>query len=181
MNEEDQMRAEIEKRKQRARDLKIVDNVFKLYQEHLRHLNSDFDHDKNSMPSSVTRVVASSRRSRGDSVKKTEIVLAEKTYTFSFTESSMVMPDNEVWTSGQLAIESEGMQMLELRCSAEDERYVGRTWHVSDVTAFIEGAWVEEINRFAQQVFSLAGQRAAKFEDERKRKELEELKRKFGL
>ncbi len=185
VDEEEHIRAEIEKRKRRARDLKIVDNVFRLYREHLRYLEGDLaqgelSRDKNRMPASVTSVVKSSSRLGGDAVEQLEIALGEKTYIFAFKETTILTLD-EYRTFGRLAVKSEGTQVLELSCTAEDEKYLGTTWEVSDVTAFLEGAWVEEINRFAQQVFSLAGQQAAKSERERNQKELEDLKKNFGL
>jgi hypothetical protein len=114
-------------------------------------------------------------------LEQREIFFGDKVYTFAFRESSNVMPDSEVWTSGHLEIKSEGSQLLEIYCVAEDDRYMGTTWSVSDVTAFIEGVWVEEINRFAQQVFSLAGQKSARSREDSKQRELEKLKNRFGL
>ena len=181
MTEEEQIRAEVERRKQRARDLKIVDNVFKLYREHLCYLKADFNHDQNCMPKSVSKVVVSSSRNRWDAVEQREIFLGDKAYSFGFRESSNVMPDNEVWRSARLEVRTAERSVLELYCVAEDDRYMGTTWRVSEVTAFIEGPWVEEVNRFAQQVFSLAGQRSAKCQGESKHRELEDLKKKFGL
>ena len=50
VNEAEQIRAEVDGRKQRARDLKIVENVFRLYRERLHYLKGDFSHDQNSTP-----------------------------------------------------------------------------------------------------------------------------------
>lgn len=181
MTEEEQIRVEVEKRKQRARDLKIIDNVFKLYREHLRYLKEDFNHERNCMPKSVIKVVVSSSRSRGDVVEQREIFLDDKAYSFGFRESRSIMPDGEEWRSARLEVRSAERSLLEIYCIAEEDEYMGTTWKVSDVTAFIEGPWVDEVNGFAQQVFSLAGQRSAKRQGENKQRELDDLKKKFGL
>lgn len=186
MGDENSIDAEIAKRKQRARDLKIVDNVFKLYQEQLRYLTGDFAGGENSrdqkrLPGTVSGVSKHSSREGIDKVQTFDISLGEYGYSFFFKEHDTEMPDGKVITFGRLGIQSKETLVLEIKCICQEEKYGGTKWAVSDISAFIEGQWVEIVNEFAEQTFSLVAERVAKAQEERRLKELEEQRKKFGL
>jgi hypothetical protein len=179
-SEEKQIREAVEQRKRRARELGIVDQVFRLYQEHLKYLRSDFGHDLNCMPKSVTSVSRCSRNGGSGSTEVVDISFGNETYSFSFSERLTPVP-GEYWSTGSIEVKKDGVLLLEVQCMQNDDRYLGFTWEVSDVGAFIEGPWVADISRFAQQVFGRKSQQLADWNRGRKNTELEELKKKFGL
>lgn len=148
--EEREIREAVEQRKQRARDIGIVDQVFRLYQEHLRY------------------------------EKSKEICVNGRLYSVSFSEQMTSVP-GEYWSTGSLSVKSDGALLLEIKCMEEDDKYMGFVWKAFDVGAFLEGPWVDDISQFAVQVFQRKEQDTAKHEGERRKRETEELKIKFGL
>jgi hypothetical protein len=71
--------------------------------------------------------------------------------------------------------------LFDLLYSGEEDQWIGTLWKPSRVEEFIEGDWIQDIKIFSQQVLALAEQRRRRSAAENKKKELEELKRKFGL
>ncbi len=179
--DEAEIRAQVEKRKQRAKDLGLPQGVFRLYENHLKYLDKDFDHENSSMPKSLTKVVKTRLHDGMNSTESTELFFGERCIVFVFRERNTTMPDGEIWTSGNLQISIDGKAVFDLACHCTDVRFLGREWSAADVEGFVEGPWIDEVKKFAQQVSSLYDQRNSKAKQESKRAELERLKNKFGL
>jgi hypothetical protein len=174
MNSEKEIMAAVEERKKRARELGIADNVFKLYQDHLRNLGEKFAQEPEFLPASVTKYSTTTDN-------RVEFNLGEDRFTFSFERRFNFAPDSDDYSFGTLRLQSGERLLLELECLGEYKEYLGTVWKVRDITAFIEGPWVAEINHLAQQVFSLAEQRSAEYKRSLAQLKVEELKAKFGL
>jgi hypothetical protein len=121
-----------------------------LYREHLRYLK-----DGSEREGRIPKSVKVSKRSRPEGV---DIVIEDKSYALSFSQRPTYAPDNHD-LYGNLELKQDEALLLQLKCLGVDERYGGTKWSVIDIGAFLEGPCVDEINRFAHQVFSLAGQR----------------------
>lgn len=163
MNEAE-IRTEVERRKQRAEDLGLPKTLFRLYVNHLKYLDNDFDHERSSMPRSLTKVVKTRLQHGTDSTESTELFFGETCIIFGFRERNTTMPDGETWTSGNLQISIDGRAVFDLYCNCTDVPYLGREWSAGAVEGFVEGPWIDEIKKFAQQVSSLDGQRNSRAE-----------------
>jgi hypothetical protein len=172
MKNDKQMLQAVEERKQRARDLKVVDNLFTLYQDHLKSLKDGSEHEEH-IPKKVAVTVCSQP-------KAIYFALSDKPYEVSYSEYRSWAPDSDD-SYGTLSLKHDGKLVLELKCLGERDSSFYMTWRVLDVEAFIEGDWVEEFNRFARQVFGFSAQRRAEENKVYAQKQAEDLKRKFGL
>jgi hypothetical protein len=180
MNEAE-IRAEVEKRKQRAQDLGLPQGLFRLYENHLKYLDKDFDHESSSMPKSLTKVVRNRLHDGMNSTESTELFFGEWCIVFVFRERNTTMPDGEISTWGNLLISIDSKVVFDLACHRKDDRYGECEWYAGDVEGFIEGPWVAEIGKFAQQVSSIYDQRKSEIDQRSKLAELERLKNNFGL
>ena len=180
MNEAE-IRAEVEKRKQRARDLRLDQIVFQLWHDHLKYLEENFDHEKCCMPKSLTKVVTRRQIASWDSKESVDLYLGDTCFTFAFEEHNTTMPDGDIWTSGHILVSCDANTVFDLHCTCTEDRWMGREWHPSEIEGFIEGPWVDQVKKFAQQVFSLYGQSQSRFKQEREENELRRLKSKFGI
>jgi len=178
---EAEIKAEIEQRKLRANELGVARVVFRLWDEHLKYLQPDFDHETKCMPKSLTKVARKSESDRWYSLETVELFFEERSISFTFYENRTALPDGEVFTSGDLIVKVEGKSVFDLRCSYEDVKYVGAKWSPGQIEGFIEGPWIDEVKKFEQQVSSLSGQRDKRLQSERAQSELNQLKEKFGL
>ena len=176
-----QIRAEIEIRKQRAKDLGLPQAVFRLYEDHLKYLRDNFDHGKSGIPDSLTKVVRIKTNNHDWSEKSdsVELFFGEKCIIFVFKEHTSTFTD--YYTYGNLLIIVEGQEVFDLACHCRFVEEVGNEWSPGDVKGFIEGPWVADVQKFAEQVCSMAERRKGVVEQERKRQELERAKKKFGL
>jgi hypothetical protein len=185
VNEELEIRAEIEKRKRRAWETEIVINVFRLFHERLGDFTPNTDYREYQLPDSVRNVVVTVLEQAGKSV---EIFFEERSYKFS--SSITAWPDltfegGETIRS-QLCLRSGVDLLLELECSRTTptfgrEYIYGRDLRVDEVLAFVEGPWVQEINDFAGKVFYAEDMQKVKMREEQKQCELQEMKKRFGL
>jgi hypothetical protein len=178
MEELERIKAEVEKRRERAQQLGLVNLVFSLYRDHLRFFKEDFKHEDGIVPQSVTKIVPSNSR---DGTDRTEVFFGESSFVFVFHERTTCMPDGEYWTTGTIEIKQNEQLLFALYCTSTEDRYMGREWKPFRVEAFLEGPWVDEIKRFAAEVQDLREKRNKTFADKRKQQELDELKKKFGL
>lgn len=185
MNEELEIRVEVEKRKRRAWETGVVINVFRLFHERLGDFIPNTDYREYQLPDSVRNVVVTVMEQTGKSV---EIFFEERSYKFS--SSITAWPDltfeggETIWS--KLRLRSDGKLLLELECSRTTptfgrEYIYGRDLRVDEVLAFVEGPWVQEINDFASKVFYAEDMQKAKMREEQRQCELQEMKKRFGL
>jgi hypothetical protein len=178
---ESEIRAEIERRKQRAEELGLARVVFRLWNEHLIYLKPDFEYETSCMPKSLTKVIRNSESDRGYSLDTIELFFGDSCVKFTFYENRTHLPDGEICTTGDIIIEIDGKSVFDLGCTCEEVRYVGNEWRAGEIKGFIEGSWIEEVKRLEQQVSSLSAERDKKLQSERSQSEMEKLKTKFGL
>ena len=185
MNEELQIRVEVEKRKRRAWETGIVINVFRLFHQRLANFIPNTDYREYQLPDSVRNVAVTMSGKTGKSV---EIFFEERSYKFISEITAWPDPTFEGGETirSRLRLRSERKLLLELECSRTTpifgrEYIYGRDLRVDEVLAFVEGQWVQEINDFAGKVFYAEDMQKAKTREEQKQRELQEMKKRFGL
>jgi hypothetical protein len=185
MDQETEIRAEVEKRKRGAWETGVVINVFRLFHERLGDFTPNTDYREYRLPDSVRNVVVTVLGQAGKSV---EIFFEERSYKFSSSITAwpdLTLEGGEKITS-KLRLRSDRKLLLELECSRTTpifgrEYICGRELRVDEVLAFVEGPWVQEINDFAGQVFNAEDQQKAKMREEQEQRQLQETKKRFGL
>ena len=185
MSDESEIRAEVERRKRRAHEVGVVKSVFRLFHERLGDFTPNTDYREYQLPDSVRNVVVTVSEQTGKSV---EIFFEERSYKFS---SSITAWPDLTFEGGEtirsiLRLRSDRKLLLELECSRTTpifgrEYIYGRELRVDEVLAFVEGPWVQEINDFAGQVFNAEDLQKTKMREEQKQRELQEMKKRFGL
>lgn len=178
MTEEERILAEVERRRDRAKELGLFD-LLTLFRDHLEFLKDGPDHE--TLPKSVTAVKVLDTKSGKDSIKAREICFGGRSYIFSFRERYDTFDFGDLCLTGHLTLVREGQTLIDLSYSGEVELYLGAIWTPYKVEAFIEGDWVQDIEMFKQDVLDLAVQRQRRSRAEAKKREVEDLKSKFGL
>jgi hypothetical protein len=180
-----EIRAEVEKRKRKAWETGIVTNVFRLFHERLGDFTPNADYREYQLPGPVRNVVVTMSGRAGKSV---EIFFEERSYKFISEITAWPDPTSEGGETirSKLRLRSEKRLLLELECSRTTpifgkEYIYGRDLRVDEVLAFVEGPWVQEINDFAGEVFCAEDKQKAETREEQKHRELQELKKRFGL
>jgi hypothetical protein len=178
MSEEERILAEVQKRRDRAKELGLFD-LLTLFRDHLEFLEGGPNPGR--LPGSVTDVKVLDAKSGIDSIQGREIFFGDKSYLFAFKQKYGTDPSGDLDLTGHLLLIREGQTLLDLYCLGKVEEWIGTVWRPYRVEAFIEGDWVQEISMFTVQVLALADQRRRSGAEEAKKKELEQLKIKFGL
>jgi hypothetical protein len=178
MNEEERILAEVERRRKRAQELGLFD-LLTLFRDNLEFLEGGPDPER--LPKSVTDVKVIDTTSGSDSIQAREIFFENKSYLFAFKQKYGTDPSGNLDLTGHLILIRGGQTLLDLYFLGEIDQWIGTVWKPFRVEAFIEDEWVHEIEVFRQEVLDRAGQRQQRSRAEAKKKELEELKSKFGL
>ena len=185
MNEELQIRVEVEKRKRRAWETGIVINVFRLFHQRLANFIPNTDYREYQLPDSVRNVAVTMSGKTGKSV---EIFFEERSYKFISEVTAWPDPTSEGGETirSKLRLRGDRKLLLELECSRTTpifgrEYIYGKDLRVDEVLAFVEGPWVQEINDFAGKVFCAEDMQKTKMREEQEQRELQEMKKRFGL
>ena len=185
MNQEQEIREEVEKRKRRAHEVGIVKSVFRLFHERLANFTPNTDYREYQLPDSVRNVAVTMSRKNGKSV---EIFFEDRSYKFISEITAWPDPTSEGGETirSKLRLRGDRRLLLELECSRTTpifgrEYIYGRDLRVDEVLAFVEGSWVQEINDFTGKIFYAEDMQKAKMREEQKQRELQEMKKRFGL
>ncbi len=180
-SEEQRIREEVEKRKQRARQSGIINSAFTLYRNNLPHYDAWATNCPNLIHPMVKVINKTRTRNRDETAERIEATVRGNNYVFTFRERTMVMPDGEAWHHGYLDVDFQGQRVMTIDCDCKEEEYIGSTWSTGDVSAFVEGPWVEEINKIFDEIRHLHDEHSKRAQEQAKKEELEKLKKNFGL
>ena len=178
MTEEERIQAEVARRRERAAELGLYD-LLTLFCDHLAFLKDGPNPAR--VPESVTDVKATDITLGSDLIQSREIFFGEKSYLFAFKQKDDFDPSGEPYITANLVLINDGHTMFDLYYLGTDDQSIGRSWKPFRVEAFLEGPWVDEIKTLAQDMFNLREGRTKKSQSEHRKKELEDLKSKFGL
>jgi len=174
MSDEDKIIAEVERRKQRARDLGLLKITFQFYREYAQH----YPAWKDTQPEVVPRLITNIQELPEDGV---EFRYQDVRYTLKWKEHSNIMPDGELFLDATLSLLVNGNLVFEVNVDGEYKEYIGTVWKPFDVEAFIEGPWVFPFKAFAaeaEQLYTIACQR---WEQKRRDEKTADLKSRFGI
>lgn len=179
--EERQILAEVNRRKERARQSGVIVSAFTLYERDLPY----YDAWAKNCPELVHPAIKVTNKTEegigNESTKRIEALIRGNSYVFTFRETTTFMPDGEEFTQGYLDVDFQGQRVMTIDCSCRDDRYAGRIWSTEDVSGFIEGPWIAELNTVFAEVSHLEEARNKLAQERSKKAELEKLKRNFGL
>jgi hypothetical protein len=142
MSEEERILAEVERRRNRAKEFGLFD-LLTQFRDHLEFLEDGPNHER--LPKYVTDVKAVGTKLGKDAIKVREICFSSRSYIFSFRERYDTFDSGDVFLAGHLMLIREGQTLLDLSYSGEVELYLGAVWRPREVEAFIEGDWVQDI------------------------------------
>ena len=178
--EEQYILAEVKRRKERALKSGVVANAFNLYQRDLPYYDSWARNCPHLLHPGIKVANKTRTSAQNESVERIEATIRASKYVFTFRQKTMSMPDREL-TYGFLDVDFQGQRVMTIDCTCEDDQYAGRIWRPSDVSAFIEGPWVDELNVIFAEVARLHDEDSKRKQDRAKKAELEKLKKGFGL
>ena len=180
---------EIEERKRRAWESAAPYWVSRLFNERFSKVSPGIDFRELGLPENV----------KGLAVKKTEhgrmVSLALESGTYEFNSDIFRWPDESLLDAPErglkvrsiLSLRRDGELLMELECSRTTSGLgvagpiPEKEYRVDNVTAFVNGPWVDEIKYFANQVFNVEDKQKTKLIEEQKQGYLQEMKRRFGL
>jgi hypothetical protein len=179
---------EVEERKRQAWESAVPYWVSRLFDERFSEVPPGTDFRELGLPESVQGLAIKTQHGR-------MVFLTLVSGTYEFNSQILQWPDENLLDvrEGGLVIRSTlGLKrndelLLELKCSRTTSGLgIGcpipeREYKVDDVTAFVNGPWVEDIKYFAGQVFNVEDKQKAKMREEQKQRELQDMKKRFGL
>ena len=180
-SEEQCILAEVKQRKERALKSGVIISAFNLYQSNLPYYDSWATYCPHLLHPAVKVANKSRTNTPNESVERIEATIRGSSYAFTFRERTTFMPDCEPFTRGYLDVDFKGQRVMTIDCRCEDDKYAGRTWSPGDVSAFIDGTWVDELNLISTDVAHLHEEDSKRRQEQAKKAELEKLKRNFGL
>jgi len=179
--EPEEVRAEIARRKQAAKDLKLRETVWSLYKSQFKYIDQQLRKDPELILPEVRESLKQSKNANDFRFNGSEYGLVytegkKETDRRGRDETDTKLCNDKMKENGRTVFE------FKLRTSvtyAPDEPIFGES--MGEITAFIDGAWVAEVSELNQKM-------RAHFQDVRKRRnapaEAERLKqemKRFGL
>jgi len=192
-SEEMRVRNEVAKRIRRAHETGVVKCAFRLFRDWLSKLNPKTDYRYFRLPDSVLNVVVSHPRIGPRSF---EVFRNEGSYTFEFIEAPPQRDlvdggDGPIFVNGQifnskLGVKMHGELLLELLCIRTEAinngwDYIETPFQHREVSAFIEGPWVNQICDLAEKAFGADDKRQLELREQNKQQQLSNLKNRFGI
>ena len=169
--------AAVMKRKEYARESGVITSAFALYERNLRYYEVWAKNRPRLLHPAIKLINKTEIHGRDEETERIDALIRGHRYVFTFRQETTVMPDRDKSTRGYLDLDFQGRRVMTIVCDCRDHKYAGRIWSAGDVSAFIKGPWIAELNEVFDEITILD-----KLARERPRKAgLEELKKKFGL
>jgi hypothetical protein len=179
---------EIEKKKEKARQLGLPEMMVKLYHDYsLKHFPSWIT---NSSVKELQEFIQSAKYvgKKGFEDSTIDIVFKNKTFRFKYKEDMVSPPDGDFFYSGDLDLIIDGQKVLSVGMFGHPNE-AGGDWSAHDVEAFLEGDWIngfkelysavekwdkDESEKFDRQFHYLGGK-------EETDEAVDKLKKDFGM
>lgn len=171
----DDIYAEVEQRKNRAKELGIFETVFPLYHKHLRYYPAWTKNSPKAIFPAVSEAV-----DLGD--HRVRLKINGRSYTFSYSERSIPGYD-DFFTMGHLQITLEDQMVFECDVHVDDTDEFERKHTPGEIEAFIEGPWIEELKHLLTLILKHEEEESRLREKEQREnpEKLMDLKKRFGL
>jgi hypothetical protein len=143
---------EVDKKKQRAKDLGLLDLITDIYMNHVKNFPELIRCNRDYVPSMVKNFIESKKR-----WDHTEIVieLNDKKYTFRFNERNITLPDGKNFKCGDLELFFNNEKCFALYLHCDEFEYYGYhsySWSASEINAFKEGEWIKDFKELKKQI-----------------------------
>lgn len=177
-NEADEVYKQIEKVKQKAKDMGIFELFEKLYFNNIRHYHSWISRNRDYVPSLVTEAAPLEKgKENQERYEKVSIDLSGRNYLFTFKEKWIFAPDGDA-KHGLLQLFYNDQRVLALNVAYEDNEFFGE-WKAFNLEAFIEGDWINDFKALERQIETNRKERERR---ERENPEkINKLKNDFGI
>jgi len=170
----DRIRAEADRRKQRAWQFGLPDLTTRFY----RDLARFYPAWRGNNPAVVPQLITDIREVGKDAV---EFRYHDHRYSLTWEERSTTLPDGDVYFSSTLSLFVDENRVLEIYLQGDFNEYSGTEWRPRDVHAFIEGPWVASFKAVVAEGERLHGVYRQRSEEEGRCREAEELRSRFGI
>lgn len=144
MDENDKIQHEVEKKKQRAKDLGLPDLISDLYMNHIRYFPSWIKNNREYVPDMVKNCAETDN-------KEIMLELNDKKYFFRFKETTFDTPDGEWHTHGDLELYLHDDKYFAISLAQESNEYCS-SWKAFDVNAFKEKEWINDFKVLKKQI-----------------------------
>ncbi len=179
-SDEQRLRGEVSRRKQRAREVGIITSAWELNHD-LRFYHAWAVNCPEYVHPAIRVTAQTETADSNGRAKRIEATIQGNAYSFVFREREDTMDDGERYRRGHLDVEFQGHRVMTVDCDYEDNQYAGGIWHTRDVSAFIEGPWVPELNSIFAEVSKVRAEQKRVRQEAAKKEELRKLKKDFGL
>jgi hypothetical protein len=180
-SEEARILEEVERRKESARQSGVIASAFRLFRNDLRHYETWARNSPHLVHPEIRIDDKKRNVARGEFSERIEATIRGNRYVFTFFEITTSMPDGEPFTYGHLHVDFQGRKVMTIDCTCQEDESAGRVWTPGDVSAFIEGHWIDELNFVFADVTRLHEECNRRALDEARKQELAKLKKNFGL
>lgn len=167
--------AKVEERKNRARMLGVDDVLFNFWKDYFRFKNYDRFCETGHLL--VDKVNAAAD---GGTVS---FEIQGKQFLFTSKMNSTVLPDDAYFNHAKLILFSDGCCVLEVSLHEQDAKHAWESaeWYVHDITAFVEGDWVECFLSLHRAIQNFKGSRQKQSQEQSQEEAERNLRARFGL
>jgi hypothetical protein len=179
-SEEQRIIDEVEKRKERAQQSGAITSAFNLYHYELRHYDVWAKNCPHLLHPEIKVTQKLQARGPSASDELIDATIGGNEYFFKFRERSTYLSDGELGelaVHGYLDVDFQGQRVMTIDCGTDGDGH----WYTGDVSAFIEGPWIDELNSVFADVRHLHEEDNKRLQEQRKKEETEKLKKNFGL
>lgn len=190
-NEMDRIQREVEKLKEKAKELELPTLFTKLFHTKICYYPkwiTDEQRRKN-VCSLITQAIQSIRQTEyGENIDQIKITLKGKEYTFTFRRYDFDTPDGEGHTNGELILYHNDKKILAMTMGYyaqsfdEYDSSLINGWSIpSDVSAFVDGEWVSDFRELARKIRAEDEAKEQQEEHQKKIEQADKLKKDFGI
>jgi len=173
MSDVDRIRAEVNRRKQQARQLGLPELTTNFYLEQARFYPVWTEHHPEIVPNLITDVCKAGNNAVAFSY-------SARRYSLTWTEESTAIADGNLHLGSTLSLRIDGNRVLEVYLKGDYRGYGFTKWQQSDVKAFIEGQWIASFKELAAEGERLHSLYLQREEAQRQDTESEDLASQFG-
>ena len=169
------------KRKQIAENKGVEKLIKALYFDFIERLPEfPSDNSKYMIGPRVSEIITKVTNKYVDSVRVVEITINENIYVFNFKQNGISMKDGDYCTLGDLHLIHSDRKIFGIHLHLDCDRYFSN-WITGDITAFIDGFWIEEFRDLHEMFCEDRMELCNRNRNEDEIKKTKQLKSDFGI